>query len=83
MKLFTNFCGYFVLMVSTMLGLVCVIGMVNSISNYLKCEEELGKVLYLKASGNYLAYMFIILAIGFALSAIIYLLRHIAYKDEK
>ena len=82
MRFFTNFCGYFVLMVSSMLGIVYFCGAMDNISDYLKCEEEIAKAVYLKVGSTYLTYMFIILAVGFALTAIIYLLRHIAYKDE-
>lgn len=65
-----------------MLGIVYFCGAMDNISDYLKCEEEIAKAVYLKVGSTYLTYMFIILAVGFALTAIIYLLRHIAYKDE-
>ncbi len=83
MKLFTNFCGYFVLLVSCMLGIVCAYGAIDNISDFLKCEDAVAKAAYLNSGAVYLACMFIILTIGLALTAIIYLLRHIAYKNSE
>lgn len=83
MKLFTNFCGFLVLSISSMMGLVYLFGGIDSISNYLKCDDSITKSAYLKLCGSYFTYAFAFLMVGFALVAIIYLLRHIAYKDEK
>lgn len=89
MKKFTQFSAFFSLFLSSFISLIYFISGVGNFIDYIKSTNELEESLYLLSCGKNFITAFLVLAIGFAVTSIIWLLIKIANntseikRDEK